>query len=136
MLFCSARPKQGRAIDPQVRAQTREMSCRRSTANSVWFAYSPGSLKYSGRALVRNRDPESRADKNEQETVRKRKNVMDPYKIGEICTRTNETKEHIEMYYVGEESAYGDDFKEMRKENSKDKSITHTELVTGHRGDG
>ena len=32
---------------------------------------------------------------------------------------TNETKEHIEMYYVGEESAYGDDFKEMRKENSK-----------------
>ena len=32
---------------------------------------------------------------------------------------TNETKEHIEMYYIGEESAYGDDFKEMRKENSK-----------------
>jgi len=32
---------------------------------------------------------------------------------------TNETKEHIEMYYVGEESAYGDDFKEMRKGNSK-----------------
>ena len=23
------------------------------------------------------------------------------------------------MYYIGEESAYGDDFKEMRKENSK-----------------
>ena len=32
---------------------------------------------------------------------------------------TNETKEHIEIYYIGEESAYGDDFKEMRKENSK-----------------
>ena len=31
----------------------------------------------------------------------------------------NETKEHIEMYYVGEESANGDEFKEMRKENSK-----------------
>ena len=32
---------------------------------------------------------------------------------------TNETKEHIEMYYVGEDSANGDDFKEMRKENVK-----------------
>ena len=31
----------------------------------------------------------------------------------------NETKEHIEMYYIGEESAYSDNFKEMRKENSK-----------------
>ena len=25
----------------------------------------------------------------------------------------NETKEHIEMYYIGEESAYSDNFKEM-----------------------
>ena len=31
----------------------------------------------------------------------------------------NETKEHIEMYYIGGESAYSDNFKEMRKENSK-----------------
>ena len=26
---------------------------------------------------------------------------------------------YIEMYYIGEESAYSDNFKEMRKENSK-----------------
>jgi len=32
---------------------------------------------------------------------------------------TNETKEHIEMYYIGKDSAYSDDYKEMRKENSK-----------------
>ena len=30
-----------------------------------------------------------------------------------------ETKEHIEIYYIGEDSAYSSDFKEMRKENSK-----------------
>ena len=29
----------------------------------------------------------------------------------------NKTKEHIEIYYIGDESAYSKDFKEMRKEN-------------------
>ena len=31
----------------------------------------------------------------------------------------NETKEHLRMYYVGEESANGTEFTEMRKQNSK-----------------
>ena len=31
----------------------------------------------------------------------------------------NATKEHMQMYYVGNESANGDDLKELRKENSR-----------------
>ena len=31
----------------------------------------------------------------------------------------NKTKEHMQMYYVGEESANGEDLKELRKENSR-----------------
>ena len=31
----------------------------------------------------------------------------------------NETKEHLEMYYIGEDSANGEELKNMRKENSK-----------------
>ena len=31
----------------------------------------------------------------------------------------NKTKEHIEIYYIGDQSAYSNDFKEMRKDNSK-----------------
>jgi choline monooxygenase len=31
----------------------------------------------------------------------------------------NETKEHLEMYYIGEESANGKELEGMRKENSK-----------------
>jgi choline monooxygenase len=31
----------------------------------------------------------------------------------------NQTKEHMQMYYVGEESANGEDLKELRKENSR-----------------
>ena len=30
---------------------------------------------------------------------------------------TNKTKEHMKMYYIGEESANGDELKELRKEN-------------------
>ena len=30
----------------------------------------------------------------------------------------NKTKEHMQMYYVGEESANGEQLKEMRKQNS------------------
>ena len=32
---------------------------------------------------------------------------------------TNKTKEHMNMYYVGDESANGDELKELRKQNSK-----------------
>jgi len=32
---------------------------------------------------------------------------------------TNKTKEHMQMYYVGNESANGNDLKELRKENSR-----------------
>ena len=32
---------------------------------------------------------------------------------------TNKTKEHMQMYYVGDKSANGDDHKELRKENSR-----------------
>ena len=31
----------------------------------------------------------------------------------------NKTKEHMQMYYVGNESANGEDLKELRKENSR-----------------
>ena len=31
----------------------------------------------------------------------------------------NKTKEHMQMYYVGEESANGEQLKEMRKQNLK-----------------
>ena len=32
---------------------------------------------------------------------------------------TNKTKEHMQMYYVGDESANGEDYKELRRENSR-----------------
>ena len=32
---------------------------------------------------------------------------------------TNKTKEHMQMYYVGDKSANGEDHKELRKENSR-----------------
>ena len=32
---------------------------------------------------------------------------------------TNKTKEHLEMYYVGSDSANGEELKDMRRENSR-----------------
>ena len=32
---------------------------------------------------------------------------------------TNKTKEHMQMYYIGEKSANGEELKELRKENAK-----------------
>ena len=32
---------------------------------------------------------------------------------------TNKTREHMNMYYIGNESANGDELKELRKQNSK-----------------
>jgi choline monooxygenase len=32
---------------------------------------------------------------------------------------TNKTKEHMQMYYIGEKSANGEELKELRKENAR-----------------
>ena len=46
----------------------------------------------------------------------------------------NKTKEHMQMYYIGEESANGDQYKDLRKENSrfwKDVMLEDTSAIEG-----
>ena len=46
-----------------------------------------------------------------------KKNEYDLYQLFGYLLAMNKTKEHMQMYYIGNESANGDELKELRKEN-------------------